>query len=73
MCCDLIFINEHSNQYQVNLLDVNGKKMYMIFKKTPQDSEFKTFFVSVKQFDTEREAYANAQEVIRNDYKKEDE
>lgn len=71
MCCDSIFINEHNNQYQVNLLDINGKKTYMIFRKTSNESEFKTFYIAESQFDTEKEAYVNAQEVIRNDYKKE--
>ena len=71
MCCDSIFINEHNNQYQVNLLDINGKKTYMIFRKRPEDEGFKTFFVPVNRFDTEKEAYTDAQEVIRNDYKKE--
>ena len=41
----------------------------MIFRKRPEDSEFKTFYVSSTQFDTEREAYVDAQEVIRNDHK----
>lgn len=71
MCWDSIFINEHGNEYQVNLLDLNGKKVYMIFRKTPNESEFKTFYITESQFDTEKEAYTDAQEVIRNDYKKE--
>lgn len=73
MCCDQIFINEHNNQYQVNLLIVDKKLTYMIFRKTIEDDGFKTFYVSSKRFDTEKEAYTDAQEVIRNDYKKETE
>lgn len=68
MCCDSIFINEHGNQYQVNLLDIDGKKTYMIFRKTPDESEFKTFYIPTAQrFDTEREAYTDAINNIKND------
>lgn len=73
---DTIYINENGNQYQVNFYEVDGdfftdkRITYIMFKKTPEDKGFKLFFdPSWNDFNTEREAYINAQEIIRNDYK----
>lgn len=66
---DRIYINKYNNQYQINVMEVEGNKTYMILKKGPEDQEFRMFSIPCTSFKTDQEAYDHAISVIDEDYK----
>ena len=68
---DRIYINEHGCEYQINVMEVDGKKTYMILKKEYGEKEFRMFSIPCTTFVNDQEAYDHAINIIKNDYKKE--
>ena len=66
---DRIYINEHGCEYRVDVMDVDGKVTYMIFKKTPEDQEHRMLSIPCTTFKTTQEAYDHAINTIKNDVK----
>lgn len=64
---DRIYINEHGCEYQVNVMEVDGKITYMILKKTSESQEYKMFSIPCTTFNTDHEAYDHAINTIKND------
>ena len=64
---DRIYINEHNKEYQVNVMDVEGKITYMILCKGPQDEEFRMLSIPCTTFKTTQEAYDHAINIIKQD------
>lgn len=62
---DRIYINEHGCEYQVNVMDVDGKITYMILFKRPDDKEFHMLSIPCITFETTQEAYDHAINIIK--------
>ena len=68
---DRIYINECNKEYEIDVMDVDGKKTYMILVRNLPETEYKMFSIPCITFDTNDDAFKHAINTIKNKNEKE--